>query len=207
MENARRPIRARSVVVLQKFAAWLARTSVTPNQISVFSVVCAAAAGAALAFAQSPWCYLLAALGIQGRLLCNVIDGLVAVEGHKKSALGALYNEFPDRIADSLIIVGAGYAAGMPWLGWLGALLAALTAYVRTFGASLGLPADFRGPMAKQHRMAVLTAGCLVAAANFACFGPASALTVALGIVAAGSALTCWTRTAAIARNLNNPSD
>ena len=37
--------------------------------------------------------------------------------------------------------------------------LAALTAYVRVFGASLGQPPDFSGVMAKQRRMAALTAG------------------------------------------------
>lgn len=51
-------------------------------------------------------------------------------------------NEFPDRIADTLPLVPLGYAAGLPWLGWLAALLAALTAYVRVFGGALGLAQD-----------------------------------------------------------------
>jgi hypothetical protein len=36
---------------------------------------------------------------------------MVAIEGGKKSSVGALYNEFPDRIADSLFIVALGYAS------------------------------------------------------------------------------------------------
>ena len=92
---------------------------------------------------------------------------MVAVEGGKKSALGPLYNEFPDRIADSLLIVALGYAIGWPSLGWFGALAAALTAYIRVFGGSLGLPQDFRGPMAKQQRMAALTLACVVGAAEW----------------------------------------
>ena len=36
------------------------------------------------------------------------------------------------------------------------------TAYIHVFGAALGFAQDFRRPMAKQHLMAVLTAGCLV---------------------------------------------
>jgi hypothetical protein len=55
-----------------------------------------------------------------------------------------------------------GYAFGIPWLGWLTALLAVLTAYIRVFGGALGFAQDFRGPMAKQQRMAVFTAGCLL---------------------------------------------
>ena len=53
---------------------------------------------------------------------------MVAIEGGKKSSVGSLYNEFPDRIADSLFIVALGYAVGWPALGWFGALAAALTA-------------------------------------------------------------------------------
>lgn len=61
----------------------------------------------------------------------------------------------------ALILVAAGYAAGIAWLGWLAALLAVTTAYVRLLGGSLAVPQDFGGVMAKQHRMAVLT-GALV---------------------------------------------
>jgi phosphatidylglycerophosphate synthase len=78
-----------------------------------------------------------------------MLDGMVAVEGGKKSLVGTLYNEIPDRVADSLFIVAAGYCADWPSLGWCGALLAALTAYIRVLGGSLGLAQDFRGPMAK----------------------------------------------------------
>ena len=53
------------------------------------------------------------------------LDGLVAVEYGKGSATGALFNEVPDRIADSAVLVGAGYAAtGWVTLGYVAALLA-----------------------------------------------------------------------------------
>ena len=89
---------------------------------------------------------------------------MVAIEGGRKSSVGAIYNEFPDRIADTLFLVPLGYATGVPWLGWAAALLAALTAYVRVFGGSLGLAQDFSGVMAKQRRMAALTAGLIAQA-------------------------------------------
>ena len=124
------------------------------------------------------------------------------MEGGKQTPTGALYNEYPDRIADSLLIVALGYAAGMPWLGWLGALLAALTAYVRLSGASLGLPQDFRGPMAKQHRMFVLTLACVAAIIEQWVSHTGYALQVAAVVIAAGALLTCITRTRAIAAQL-----
>jgi phosphatidylglycerophosphate synthase len=67
---------------------------------------------------------------------------MVAVEHGRKTPLGVLYNEFPDRVADSVILVALGYACEVPWLGWLSALGAALTAYVRVFGGALGFAQD-----------------------------------------------------------------
>jgi phosphatidylglycerophosphate synthase len=198
----RRPLKTRGSGWAQALAAALARSPVTPNQISLASIVVSAAGAAALLWWPTPAGLVLCALCVQLRLLSNLLDGMVAVEGGKGTPTGALYNEFPDRIADSLFLVALGHGAGLPWLGWLCALLAALTAYVRVTGASLGLAADFRGPMAKPHRMAAMTLACLVAAVELHLRGSVHALLVAAAVIAAGSALTCLTRTAAIAAAL-----
>jgi phosphatidylglycerophosphate synthase len=198
----RRPIRARSARWAQQAAAALAGAGVSPNQISVASIAFALAGAALLVCSPDSIGLILCALAVQGRLICNLLDGMVAVEGGKKSPLGQIYNEFPDRLADSLLIVALGYAISVPWLGWLGALAAALTAYIRVFGGSLGLAQDFRGPMAKQHRMAVLTGGCLLGAAEIAASGTQYSLHAAAWVIAVGSLLTCATRTRAIARQL-----
>lgn len=202
IEKNRRPIEARSANWAQKSAQFLASTNVTPNQISVASVFFAMIGAGLLMLYHTPAGFIACALAIQARLVCNLLDGMVAVEGGKKSPLGQLYNEFPDRIADSVLIVALGYSIGLPSLGWFGALAAALTAYVRVFGGSLGLPQDFRGPMAKQHRMAVVTAGCLLGAAEQALNGTLHALTIASAVIAVGSVATCITRTSAIADQL-----
>ncbi|MGC1547503.1 MAG: CDP-alcohol phosphatidyltransferase family protein [Rhodanobacter sp.] len=202
-ETSRRPIRARGSHWAQRSATMLARSAITPNQISVASALFAAAGAAFLIYWPTWIGLLLCALCVQARLICNLLDGMVAMEGGKKSAVGALYNEFPDRVADSLLIVALGYACGQPWLGWLGALLAALTAYVRLAGGSLGQPQDFRGPMAKQHRMAVLTAACVFGAIERIWLGSHWTLLIAAGLIAIGSALTCVTRARAIAAKLH----
>lgn len=101
-----------------------------------------------------------------------------------------------------LLIVTAGYAAGWPALGWFGALAAALTAYVRVFGGSLGLPQDFRGPMAKQQRMAALTLACVVGAGEWLFVGSRYALGASAAVIALGSVATCATRALAIAAQL-----
>ena len=197
----RRPLASRDTAWARRIASALARSSVTPNQISTASILFAALGAWALVDGR-PLALVGAAIAVQLRLLCNLMDGMVAIEGGRQSPTGALYNEFPDRIADSLFLVALGYACGEPWLGWLAALLAALTAYVRATGGALGLKQDFRGPMAKPHRMAVLTAACLIGAAEMQWNGTRWALLVAAVVIAGGAALTCLTRTLGIARAL-----
>ncbi|MDQ2077798.1 CDP-alcohol phosphatidyltransferase family protein [Marinimicrobium sp. ABcell2] len=209
----RRPIAARDTGWANRIASWLASRDVTPNQISVASVVFAGVAGALLlARLQLPdgWAaaaLVLAAVCIQGRLLCNLFDGMVAVEGGKTTPAGEMFNDIPDRIADPLILIGAGYAAAAmgyaPLLGWLAALLAVLTAYIRVLGVSLDAPADFGGPMAKQHRMALITVACVLSLAEFWVLPAGSVLTAALVLVVFGAALTVWRRTRTLYRFLN----
>jgi phosphatidylglycerophosphate synthase len=195
----RREVSSRSNPFIRALASALVRTSVSANQISAFSAAVALLVPAGL-LCVGGWAGLaLALLGIQLRLLANVIDGLVAVEGGKSSPVGALYNEFPDRISDSIILVSIGYAAHLPAAGWCAALFAALTAYVRAFGGALGHPQTFAGPMAKQHRMAVCTGALLLwagAGRLSSIAGHADViLQAALWIVIVGSAWTCSRRT------------
>jgi phosphatidylglycerophosphate synthase len=197
---SRRPLASRSNALVKRLVDALLTTSITPNQISVASVVVAFAGAFALLHApQRPWLYLLVALAVQLRLLCNLLDGMVAVEGGRGSPVGGLYNEVPDRVADSLFLVAWGYACGFPTLGWAAALFAAVTAYIRVLGGALGQVQDFRGPMAKQHRMAALTVVCVVAMIETWIRGTSALLEIGLWIVAIGSLWTCIERTRAIA--------
>ncbi|MGP1664907.1 MAG: CDP-alcohol phosphatidyltransferase family protein [Rhodanobacter sp.] len=204
-ESNRRPIAVRSSGWAQRMSAALARSAITPNQISCISVLFAVLGVLALLGQPGSLGKLLCALCILLRLLCNLFDGMVAVEGGKGSATGALFNEVPDRLADSLFLVGLGYAIALPWLGWLCALLAVLTAYVRVLGGSLGQPQNFRGPMAKPQRMWLLGVVLVMAAA-----WPQASPWLLLGtaaIIALGSALTCVTRLHALAAYLNTATE
>lgn len=202
MEKNRRPIAARSSALAQVLTDFLVAKSASPNLISIASIPFAILGATALLCLPGWMGDVLCAVGIQLRLLCNLLDGMVAIKAGKSSELGALFNEFPDRVADSILIVALGYAAGCGELGWLGALGAALTAYIRLFGGSLGLTQDFRGPMAKQHRMAIMTAACLLGAIEVVWFNTHYALATASVVIAIGSFITCYTRTMAITRQL-----
>jgi phosphatidylglycerophosphate synthase len=197
-------------------AAWLAEQGVRPNAVSVASIGFAAIAsislyGAAPHQRGAPLLYLVAAAAIQLRLLSNLLDGLMAVESNLKSAHGDLFNEIPDRIADALILVAAGYAVASrsgaessvgPALGWTAALLAVGTAYVRVLAGSLGAPQRFLGPMAKQHRMFALTIACLAAAIEQATRGTNQLLLAALVLIVLGTAVTLVRRVMVLARDM-----
>ncbi|GAA0820982.1 CDP-alcohol phosphatidyltransferase family protein [Colwellia asteriadis] len=199
----RRPLKVRELTLMTNIAKWLSKKDITPNQISISSVFFALFAGTVLLVVNSGgniWLMWLAALFIQCRLLCNLFDGMVAMEGGKSTASGELFNDIPDRIADPLILVPAGYLlTGFSWgaeLGWLAGILAVMTAYVRTLASSMGAPTLFTGPMAKQHRMALITIALLLSPLEHLLFStPGYLLLMVLVIICLGSLITIYNRT------------
>lgn len=210
----RRPLRSRNARLVQHLAAALDGLGATPNVVSATSVLFALLSASAFCLAGlvdplSRALLLAVAAGSVGlRLLCNVVDGMLAVEHARGSPTGPIWNELPDRVSDTLIIVGAGYGAGLmgaAWAaptGWLGAVLALLTAYVRELGRSLGQPADYSGLGPKPMRMAILVAGAGVAAAEPLWAGRGEALGGSVALVALVSAVTVFTRTRRLAQRL-----
>ena len=189
--GARRPLTSRQAGWAQALARLLLRTKVTPNAISVAGMVFATLSGLAFALASDqPWLFLAGGCIVQLRLACNLLDGMVAVEGGRASATGSLFNEIPDRFADTVILVGFGIGGGEPLLGLGAALLAVFTAYLRALGASFGLGQDFSGPMAKQQRMAAVTLGTIAALVEGLLRQSTASVGICLWIIAVGTLLT-----------------
>lgn len=204
----RRPLASRETGWAARVTRGLAGTRVTPNQISMAGMVAAAGAGAA--FWAAGGCFgwaragllLLAAALCQLRLLCNLFDGMVAVEAKRGAPDGGFWNEFPDRVSDLLIILGVGLSVGAPTLGFAAVSAAFLTAYVRELGVNCGLAADFVGPMAKQHRMALVTGAAVLSLAEPLWQGHGEVLHLALWLLAVGTALTALRRAVRLVRAL-----
>lgn len=209
-EGARREVATRKASWAMKVAKSLAGIGLRPNTISAASVVFATASGACLFFSADRQGFVRSAMFVgavvlvQLRLLCNLFDGMVAVECGLKTKSGEIFNDFPDRVADPLILLGLGYAARiLPHaveLAWLAALLAVATAYVRLLGGSAGAKQYFLGPMAKQHRMAVVSIAALTSAII-----PGRAPLILVGaliLIAVGCVVTIIRRLIAIVREL-----
>ncbi len=210
----RRPITSRDHPLSIRIASRIAGWGVSPNAISVIGMIAGLLAGVVFSLTTLPtygWMLLIAAAVLmQLRLLANMFDGMVAVQTGRASPLGELFNEVPDRVSDTAIFVGAGYAAGsLPELGYLAAVAALLTAYVRAEGKVAGAHQEFCGPMAKPQRMAGMTL-----AAIYAGLAPASwqlqlpswpgvsTMALALLLITLGSLLTFLRRLVRIGRAL-----
>jgi phosphatidylglycerophosphate synthase len=214
----RRPIATRQRAWARASARWLAGRGVSANAISVAGMVLCILAGAALAAmphvpplaARLLW--LAAAALVELRLMANMLDGMVAIESRTASHVGELYNEVPDRVSDVAALVGFGHAAGgsSPTLGYVAAMFALFTAYVRATGKAAGAHSEFCGPMAKPHRMVVVAVTGAVmaltpAAWQRAFWGPGGAWgvpAVALVVIVVGCVVTSWRRLTRIARAL-----
>ena len=202
----RRLLATRNAGWARTLARGLGGAGVRPNWVSIASVAFALVACDAFYLVpdvapgiRRVALLLVAAAAIQLRLLCNMLDGMLAVEEGLKTKTGDIYNDLPDRLADVLILVGAGcsirYLPGGMTLGWAAAVLAVFTAYVRLLGGSLGVTQHFIGPMAKQHRMFTLTIAAFISAAEAMVGMPPRATQIGLGVIVLGSIVTACRRT------------
>jgi len=206
----RRPIKSRDHSLAKSTARFLANAGISPNMVSVLSSIFSIFGFICFYQAwqrQAPLYLLFAALFVQLRLLCNLFDGMIAVEYNKASPTGEIYNDLPDRISDAFFIIGAGYFCQDQYLAihiaWLTTVFAILTAYIRVLGLSMGAPVFFSGPMAKPHRMFLLTIAAVIQA--FLIWGgkDIAILYYALIVMMLGSFLTCVRRLGKISKFLN----
>src|ERR1700758_829928 len=209
----RRPIATRNRKWAQATTAWLAARNVSPNAISIAGMSACIVAGIALSLTSiSDYrvLWLVAALGAQLRLTANMLDGMVALASRRASKVGELYNEIPDRVSDAAVFIGAGFAwGGNVALGYIATILAVFTAYVRAAGKIAGAPNEFCGPMAKQHRMLVITVICLYSAVTprswqMIAFNDSQIglVTFGLGVIVVGSVITVMRRISRIVQVL-----
>ena len=206
----RRPLATRKLAVSQRIARVIARTGITPNQISLIGLFFGVGSGVAFAFTahvSDPWWRVLFFAGAaltQFRLACNMFDGMVAVEQASTSPVGELYNEIPDRISDTATLIGLGYAlGGLPALGYAAALLAMLTAYIRAMGKAAGGPQQFCGPMSKPQRMFTVTIAAAACAFLPTAWLPTVKIVEPLGLPALALLLICMGAAVASVRRLS----
>ncbi len=133
----------------------LVHAHVHPDAVTLAGVVCAAGMGAALAGAgRWPLLTLAVAPLAIGRLAANALDGLVARRTGQAKPWGEVFNEFYDRVADTLVFVGLAFNGQVvPALAWGVLALVLLNSYLGTASKAAGGKRQFGGLLAKADRM------------------------------------------------------
>jgi len=136
----------------------LVRGHVHPDLITLCGVICAGLLGLALA-ASGRWPLLtlaVAPLAI-ARLAANALDGLVARRTGLARPWGEVYNEWSDRLADTLVFVGLAFNTYVfAPLAWGVLVLTLLTSYLGTVAKAAGGTRQFGGLLAKADRLIAL---------------------------------------------------
>ncbi|MCU6498427.1 CDP-alcohol phosphatidyltransferase family protein [Rugamonas sp. A1-17] len=172
--------------LLQPLMRALVRCRVTPNQITLTTMLLSVAYGAALA--TQPQCAGLWA-GIAAflllRMALNAIDGMLANATGQKTRLGTLLNEICDQVSDVALYLPFMLALHAP-LVVLGVAAALLAEFAGVLALSVGAARRFDGPMGKSDRAFWFgLLGLLIA------YGAAPLLMN--GILALVIALSAWT--------------
>ena len=108
MKENRRPIKARASKWATGITDALLKRNISPNQISIASVVFALAGASLLIVDNGVMGSIACALFIQLRLLCNLLDGMVAIEGGNNPASAVSTTNF--RIAWPTVCSSSGLA-------------------------------------------------------------------------------------------------
>lgn len=175
------------------------RHGVRADQVTAAGLACGAGAATAVLLSATSqlWLLWVPAL-VLARLVCNALDGMIAVDTDRARPIGQVANEFADRIADVCILIAVSWRAGSLLLGICALALVLLASYLGTVAQAAGGSRQYVGVMGKADRMILLALAAPVAA-----FGPAGAVLAAvLGVIATGSAVTIAQRWAAIHREL-----
>ena len=84
----RRPLKSRGTAWAAVAARAALASGISADGVSIVGIVISLIGAAVLVTGiGAPWHFLIGAVAVQLRLLCNMLDGMVAVEGGRKSAL------------------------------------------------------------------------------------------------------------------------
>jgi CDP-diacylglycerol--glycerol-3-phosphate 3-phosphatidyltransferase len=174
---------------ITRIADVLAHLHVGPNLVSLLALVAGLGAGALFALGHPVWAAVLV-------IVCgvfDVLDGKVAVNSHKKTLTGAIFDSTLDRYSEFFIYLGLAVHFGSGWGLWLpffAFLGSAMVSYTRARAEGLGI--DCRvGLMQRAERIILIVAAALVGGI-FRVFD--TAMIITLAVIALVSNFTAFQR-------------
>lgn len=188
-----RPIASRFI---EPVAISISNAGVSPNVISVASLLFAAAAGVCFYYSLgSPVLVLVAALFVVLNSFMDALDGSMArylrVEGPK----GDFLDHVIDRYADVFIISGIFFGGYVQWeIGVIAIVGVLLTSYLGTQAQALGVGRYYGGIMGRADRLVLIILASLVYFFYPSVIVGFSVLGWAMVVIAFGSHITAFQR-------------
>ena len=190
--------------VLEPLIDFLAALHITPNMVTLFSLLPAAGAGVALAFG---WFGLASVLAVMATF-CDILDGLLARKTGVSSNAGEVIDAAVDRYGEMFFLGGLVYyyrSHDQVLFIVLAAIIGSfMVSYVTAKAEAMGVPAP-RGAMRRGERAAYLIFGAAFTPLSKAVFANSPSLAVhelpiilALTIVAVVSNISVLQRLGAI---------
>ena len=147
-------------------ARTLGSWGVTPNALSVLSLLFAFAAAAAFAWSGPalPWLLLAGSALVLANALADGFDGRLARLQKSENAQGDYLDHVIDRYADFAILAGialSGWAIDIR-IGLFAIIGTALTSYMGTQAQAIGLGRNYRGLLGRADRITILAVAPVV---------------------------------------------
>ncbi len=153
--NTLRPFASK---VIEPLADFLIRFEVSPDTVSIASLVCAFFAG--LSFYYSPVAnelILLASILVIFNSLLDALDGVIARKSNRATLRGDFLDHVIDRYSDVFIICSIFFAGYVLWQIGVAAIVGVLlTSYLGTQAQALNLGRYYGGIMGRADRLVVI---------------------------------------------------
>lgn len=153
--NALRPVASK---VIDPLADFFIRYEVSPDTISIVSLICAFFAG--LSFYYSPVyneLTLLAGILVVFNSLFDALDGVIARKSNRATPRGDFLDHVIDRYSDVFIICSIFFAGYASWqIGVTAIVGVLLTSYLGTQAQALNLGRYYGGIMGRADRLVVI---------------------------------------------------
>jgi CDP-diacylglycerol---glycerol-3-phosphate 3-phosphatidyltransferase len=182
--------------VIDPLADFFVRCEVSPDTVSLASLVCAFFAG--LSFYYSPAAkefILLAGILVIFNSVLDALDGLIARKSNRATPRGDFLDHVIDRYSDVFIICSIFFAGYVQWqIGVVAIVGVMLTSYLGTQAQALNLGRYYGGIMGRADRLVVIILASFINFAFPASIGGFSILGWAVILIAVTSHITALQR-------------
>lgn len=161
--NTLRPFASK---VIEPLADFFIRYEVSPNAVSIISLICAFFAGVSFYYSPASREFiLLAGILVILNSIFDALDGVIARKSNKATPRGDFLDHVIDRYSDVFIICSIFFAGYASWQIGVAAIVGVLlTSYLGTQAQALNLGRYYGGIMGRADRLVVII---LAAFGNF----------------------------------------